>query len=125
MNKIHLFILDPSNLSLKYKYEHELQKIFYKDSIFEIHYIPSKYPELRYFNKLFSLFDFSFEYPQNSFYWDHDVFLKDNFNFFENLFSKKIYLRYRYQNYDWKKIFNYKSLTWCYEKKRLLRFFFL
>jgi len=108
MNKIHLFILDPSNLSLKYKHEHELQKIFYKNSIFEIHYIPSRYPELRYFNKLFSIFDFSFEYPENSFYCDHDVFLKNNFKYFQNLFTKKIFLRYKFQNYNWKEIFKEK-----------------
>lgn len=106
---INLFIIDPSNLNEKYKLEFELQKIWYK-SDYKINYIPSKFPEYKFFNKFFSIIDY-FRYkkiPNYSFYLDHDVFIY-NKKFIKNIYDNQIFLNYKnHQNFNWKKLFKKK-----------------
>jgi len=102
---MNLYILDPSNLSDKYKLEHELQKIYYSQfdkSIIKINYIPSKYPQYKFFNKFLSIIDyFQDKKIEKGIYCDHDVFIKDL-----NILKIKFYLKYSHINfYNWEEKF--------------------
>jgi len=102
-----VYIIDPSNLSEKYKLEHDLQKIYYSQSDIQIKYIPSKYPEFKFFNKFFSIIDYfqDKEIPEFSFYSDHDIFILNN-RMVKNFYNKKIFLNCKIaQRFDWKNLF--------------------
>jgi len=107
---INLYILDPSNISEKHILEHNIQKEFYKNKNFKINYIPSLFPEYKYFNKFFSINEYlkNNDIKNESFYMDHDIFI-NNEKFIKNMFYNKIFLTYKKRQYfNWQKIFNEK-----------------